>query len=185
MDRLRSSALDAARAGDREGLSELWRTHQARLLRYFRARGMESPEDLASQVWIDVVVGLDRFEGDEDDFPRWLFTVAHRRGVDAVRRAVRTSRAPVDAVDHAPGADVEHDRNDALDRAVGLVSSLPDSLAEAVMLRVVNDLPIGAVADIMGTTEGNVRVLVHRGVARLRRKLAVTPRVRSTMKKVS
>ena len=61
------------------------------------------------------------------------------------------------------GADVEHDRDTALDRAIAMVATLPDNLAEAVMLRVVNDLPIADVAAVMGVSEGNVRVLVHRG----------------------
>ena len=37
---------------------------------------------------------------------------------------------------------------------------------------------------IMQTTEGNVRVLVHRGVARLRRRISVTDEARPTMKRV-
>ena len=174
----------SARRGDRDALAELWRTHQAPLLRYLRARRTPSPDDLASQVWIDVATSIDRFEGDADDFRRWLFTIAHRRSVDEIRRVVRRSDLTVRAADHAVGADLEHDRNDALDRAIALVSTLPDNLAEAVMLRVVNDLPIVDVAAVMGTTEGNVRVLVHRGLTRLRRKISVTDDGPQAMKRV-
>ncbi len=178
------TTLDAARRGDRDALAELWRTHQAPLLRYLRARRAPSPDDLASQVWIDIATSIDRFEGDADDFRRWLFTIAHRRSVDEIRRVVRRSDLTVRAADHAVGADFEHDRNDALDRAIALVSTLPDNLAEAVMLRVVNDLPIVDVAAVMGTTEGNVRVLVHRGLTRLRRKISVTDDRPQAMKRV-
>jgi DNA-directed RNA polymerase specialized sigma24 family protein len=58
-------------------------------------------------------------------------------------------------------------------------------MAEAVMLHVVNDLSIADVAAVMGTSHGNVRVLVHRGLTRLRRKILVTDRDRPTMKHVS
>jgi RNA polymerase sigma-70 factor (ECF subfamily) len=179
------TTLDGARAGSRDALAELWRTHHAAVLRYLRAKRVGSPEDVASQVWIDVARSIDRFEGDADDFRRWLFTIAHRRSVDEVRRVVR--RAEDAQVEQVPsdGADVEHERNGALERAVELVSRLPDNLAEAVMLRVVNDLSIADVASVMGTTEGNVRVLVHRGVTRLRRMMDVTDDARSTMKRVS
>ncbi len=179
------TTLERARAGGRDALAELWRTHHAAVLRYLRAKRVGSPEDVASQVWIDVARSIDRFEGDADDFRRWLFTIAHRRSVDEVRRAVR--RADDAQVEPVPsdGADVEHERNGALERAIELVSQLPDNLAEAVMLRVVNDLSIADVAAVMGTTEGNVRVLVHRGVTRLRRMMDVTDDARSTMKRVS
>ncbi len=155
------------------------------MLRYLRAKRVGSPEDVASQVWIDVARSIDRFEGDADDFRRWLFTIAHRRSVDDVRRAVRRVDDPRVAPVTSDGADVEHERNGALERAIELVSQLPGNLAEAVMLRVVNDLSIADVAAVMGTSEGNARVLVHRGVARLRRKMDVTDDARSTMKRVS
>jgi RNA polymerase sigma-70 factor, ECF subfamily len=65
-----------------------------------------------------------------------------------------------------------------------LLAALPDDQAEAVMLRVVNDLPTADVASVMGTSVGNVRVLVHRGLTRLRRKLSVTDEVFVSMKRV-
>jgi DNA-directed RNA polymerase specialized sigma24 family protein len=46
-------------------------------------------------------------------------------------------------------------------------------MAEAVMLRVVYDLPVSDVAEVMDRTEGSVRVLVHRGLIRLRETMTV------------
>ena len=183
-----SDVLDRARLGDRSALAELWRTHQAAVLRYLRSRRTVSPEDVASQVWVDVAVSIDRFDGGADDFRRWLFTIAHRRSVDSIRRAVRQEGLAIRAADtvaHSDGADVEQDRDAAIDRAVALIASLPDQMASAVMLRVVNELPVGDVAAILDTTDGNVRILVHRGLARLRRKLSVTDGGHATMKGVS
>ena len=180
--------LDRARVGERDALAELWRAHHPSVLRYLRSRRTVSADDVASQVWIDVAESMSRFEGSDDDFRRWLFTIAHRRGVDSIRRAVRDDRLAVRAADevaHVDGADVEQHRAGALDRAIGLVSVLPDEMGAAVMLRVVNELSVADVASILGTSEGNVRVLVHRGVARLRRKLLVTNEQSETMKVVS
>jgi RNA polymerase sigma-70 factor (ECF subfamily) len=185
MGRRPPDGFDAARAGRRDGLAELWRTHHAHLLRYLRIRGMASPQDVASQVWIDVARSIEQFEGGDDDVRRWLFTIAHHRSVDEVRRSVRRIEAPMPPVEHGVGADVEHERIDALDRAIGMMSSLPHDQGEAVMLRVVNDLSITDVAAVMGISEGNVRVLVHRGLARLRRKLSVTDAGRPAIKRVS
>lgn len=189
----RPHILAAAARGDREALAELFRSHQAPLLRYLRARRIADYDDVASDVWVDVARSIDRFDGDLDDFRRWLFTIAHRRSVDAVRRAVRRTERIVDPFDarhvgidgEAPAADVEHDRRDAVDRALAIVATLPDNLAEAVMLRVVFELPTADVAAVMETTEGNVRVLVHRGLERLRRRFPVTDSPVRTMRVVS
>lgn len=189
----RATVFAAAAGGDRDALAELFRTYQAPLLRYLRVRRIIEAEDVASEVWVDIARSIHRFEGDADDFRRWLFTIAHRRSVDAIRRAVRLNERPLDAqglgnsgIDGTtPGADVEHDRHYSLERAAAIVSSLPDNLAEAVMLRVVFELPSADVARVMETTEGNVRVLVHRGLERLRRKILVTDSDARTMKVVS
>ena len=179
--------LERARQGESEGLAELWRAFQAPLLRYLATKRMQSPEDVASRVWIDVASSIDRFEGDDDDFRRWFFTIAHRRSVDEVRRSIRHDKlvGAVDEVATADGADDDYDSATALNRALTLLSALPPDQAEAIMLKVVNDMPISDVATVMLTSEGNVRVLVHRGLARLRRKNVVTKSHLATMKLVS
>lgn len=164
--------IERARTGDREAIAALWRLYQPQLLRLLRARRCSASEDVASQVWIEVARSLIRFEGDGIDFRRWLFTIAHRRSIDEARRqSLRQRREqPVELVDPA-GDDATSDRTDelcAVERAVALVAQLPPNMAEALMLRVVHDLAVDEVATIMDTSEGNVRVLVHRGLRRLR-----------------
>lgn len=168
-----------ARDGDPEALGQLWRTYQHLLLRYFRGKGMAEPEDLASTVWVEVASGLGRFEGDEPSFRRWLFTIAARRRIDDIRmskrRADRIDRVPIDErPQHAPSAGDEAERGAALDAALAAVRSLPPDQAEAVLLRVVADLSVTEVAEIMRRSEGAVRVLVHRGLKRLSERLPVT-----------
>lgn len=175
-----------AQGGDPEALGQLWRTYQHLLLRYFRGKGMAEPEDLASAVWVDVASGLDRFNGTEPDFRRWLFTIAARRRIDDIRtstrRADRLARALADERPaSAPSAGDEAERGAALDRALAMVRRLPPDQAEAVLLRVVGDLSVTEVAEIMRRSEGAVRVLVHRGLKRLAERLPVTTPDSETM----
>lgn len=173
-----SDLISRARSGDREALGALFHAHQHRLLRYFRGLWARSPEDLASQVWVDVATGLGRFEGDEIDFRRWLFTIARRRHIDSLRRDARKPVQLDGDIASLCGADDAAEQwfetKHSLERALQLLRSLPHDMAEAVLLRVVADLDVSDVATIMGTSEGNVRVLVHRGLARLRSRFVVT-----------
>ncbi len=154
----------AAAGGDRDALGELWCGHQPSLLRYLRGRGCADFEDIASQVWIDVARGLPGFTGSEVDFRRWLFTIAHHRYVDEVRRRDRRSRA--EATEPTPDVEAPYEIGD-LAAALGLIRRLPPDMADAVLLRIIADLSVADVAQIMGRREGTVRVLVHRGVRRL------------------
>lgn len=188
MSALDAAALERARKGDVDAFGVLWRHFQAPLLRYLRAKRMSQPEDIASQVWIDIAGSIAGFEGDENDFRRLLFTVAHRRSVDDVRRSVRRPETLSDrAGENVPSQDAAADYADAtsLSRALAIVQTLPADMAEAVMLRVVNDMPISDVAAIMSRTEGSVRVLVHRGLKRLSLAQSVTNDSPPTMKVMS
>jgi RNA polymerase sigma-70 factor (ECF subfamily) len=52
-----------------------------------------------------------------------------------------------------------------------LVEELPPGQRQVVTLRDVEGLPSAEVCDILGVTEGNQRVLLHRARARIRRQL--------------
>src|SRR5689334_8434592 len=67
--------LSAARVGDVTALGEMYRFYQPPLVRYLRANAPDAADDLASETWLDVAGGLERFKGAEPDFRRWLFTI--------------------------------------------------------------------------------------------------------------
>jgi RNA polymerase sigma-70 factor (ECF subfamily) len=166
--------LYAARQGDEPALAVLWRELQPALLRYLRAVEPGAAEDIASDTWLEVTRRLDLFSGDERDFRGWLFTIARHRLIDARRAAARQRTAPVAWLPERPGLD-----DPAADVLVGLsteasvrlVSELPREQAEAVLLRVLAGLDTARVARIMGKQPGNVRVLSHRGLRSLARRL--------------
>jgi len=168
-------ALAAARQGDDRPLASLWRELQPGLLRYLRSVDPAVAEDIASDTWLEVTRRLDRFTGDERDFRGWLFTIARHRLIDNRRRAARRRTSPVAWIPERPGdddpaADVLADLSTA--ESVRLVSELPPEQAEAVLLRVMVGLETEQVARIMNKQPGNVRVLSHRGLRNLARRLA-------------
>jgi len=162
--------IDRARGGDRAALGVLWRVYQPQLLRFLRATGSTTAEDVASEVWMDVGRALHRFEGDGRALQRWLFTIARRRNIDETRRRARRKESPVPIDEHRQLASMDDPSLEInpLESAIALVSALPTQMAEAVMLRIVHDLSVEDVAAIMEITDGNVRVLTHRGITKLR-----------------
>jgi len=180
----------AAKAGDEAAMAQLWRAAHPPLVRYLRGRIGDGADDVAAAAWLDAARGLLTFEGDDTDFRRWLFTIARRRLVDELRRRGRRRgewlvdapiEAPMEAARRAPDP---AERLDDLGAALALVRLLPADQADAVLLRVVVDLDVTAVAAVMGSSEGSVRVLTHRGLRRLQELLAepgVTPADRSTI----
>lgn len=170
-----AATLEAARLGDDRALAALWLELQPSLLRYLQAGDPHAAEDIASDTWLEVTRRLDRFTGGEREFRGWLFTIARHRLIDARRRAARHRTAPVAWLPDRPGGD--DPASDVLvdistQASLRLVSELPPEQAEAVRLRVMVGLDTCEVAEIMGKQPGNVRVLSHRGLRNLARRLA-------------
>jgi RNA polymerase sigma-70 factor, ECF subfamily len=177
------AVLRAAAAGDEHAFGRLWHDLQPRLLRYFAVVSSAVAEDLASETWLGVVRGLQRFQGNEPAFRAWVFTIARHEVLDWRRRAAR--RAVEDMPANGPAEQVAPDdpAADALEglatrAALAQVATLPADQAEAIVLRVVAGLDVQRVADLMGKRPGAVRVLTHRGLRRLAERLGADGQVR-------
>lgn len=171
-----AEVLAAAKAGDDDAIATLYRDAVPRVLGYVRAQGVPDPEDVVSEVFVSMMRNLRRFEGDEDDFRGWLFTIAHRRVVDERRRRGRRPEAFLDR-EHLEQEMGSHDgETDALQRlqAAGALEALdaltPDQRS-VLLLRVVADLPIAEIARIVGKGEPAVKALLRRALAAVARRL--------------
>jgi RNA polymerase sigma-70 factor (ECF subfamily) len=172
-----ASVLSAAQRGNEAAFSRLWRDANPALLRYLQVVAGQDPEDVAAETWVSVVRGLKRFGGDEVAWRAWLFTTARRRAVDEGRRRLRRIDVVMADLPEANGsgsADPAQLVLDGLDNAavVSAIRSLPQRQAEVIMLRVVGGLPVEAVAQLVGSTPGAVRVASHRGLKRLAQMVA-------------
>ena len=175
--------LSAAVRGDEDAFGRLWRDLQPRLLRYFAVVSRAAAEDLASETWLGVVRGIDRFQGNEPAFRAWVFTIARHEVLDWRRRAARRPTEDLPAIALAEQAAPDDPAADALEgfstrAALAEVATLPADQAEAILLRVVAGLGVDRVAAIMGKRPGTVRVLTHRGLRKLAERLGDGGRIR-------
>ncbi|MFN2608996.1 MAG: RNA polymerase sigma factor [Acidimicrobiales bacterium] len=144
---------------------------------YLRLRGAAEPEDMTSDVFVRVFSRIGAFAGDEAGFRSWVFTIAHHLLVDEGRRDGRRPRlvALEAAADAGAPADTAADAlgrvgEAGLHRVLDLLS--PDQ-RDVLLLRLVADLAVEEVAVALGKTPGAVKALQHRGLAAVRRTLAI------------
>lgn len=174
----------AARTGGSWAFGRLWTLLAPAVHGYVVGRGVPDPDDVTSEVFLAAFRGLGGFDGDGAAFRAWLFTIAHHRTVDAVRRARRHpdlawSRGvydpDLDPRTHPSAEDVvlaDLDHGELMQALAGL----SDDQREVLLLRTVADLRLEEVAAATGRSVGAVKALQHRAVAAMRRRLA-DPRV--------
>lgn len=176
-----AEALAAARDGDQRGFTALWSEFAPRVAGFLRGRGEPDADDLTSQVFLDAFRAVDRFDGDHRAFGAFLLTIARRRAVDAHRSRRRR-------VQECAGWEAELDDRSAPSPeevvlagagrqwVVDLLDTLSADQREVLLLRVIGDLTIDAVAAEVGKTQGAVKALQRRGLETLRRgMLRATP----------
>src|SRR3954449_2928058 len=95
-----SDLVVAAREGQAWALTEIWQRHAAAVSGYLRGRGASEPEDMTSEVFLAVFERLKGFHGDDESLRSFVFTVAHHKMVDDLRR--RSRRGETAAYDPDP-----------------------------------------------------------------------------------
>jgi RNA polymerase sigma-70 factor (ECF subfamily) len=175
--------------GDESSFTELVRRHHSTLVkvaRYYVASA-SSAEDVAQDTWIAVMRGIEKFEG-RSSFKTWLLRICVNR---ARTTGVKEHRSiPVDPNESGPSvsahrfdqggfwSDPPVPFTDAIDSRLddtALLSAVRhaiDALGEpqqsVVTLRDVEGLSTQEVAALLELSEANVRVILHRGRARVR-----------------
>jgi RNA polymerase sigma-70 factor, ECF subfamily len=184
------------RARDGAAFRELVATHNARLLRLATTfvPGSAVAEEVVQETWIAVIKGIDRFEG-RSSLKTWitriLLNIARSSGVKE-RRTI-----PFSTLDRgdlgSPAVDPERftgppghgawsepparwsdlpeavvESAETFELVLHTVQRLPEQQRWVVMLRDVEDWSSADVCDCLGITEGNQRVLLHRGRSAVR-----------------
>jgi len=153
-------------------------------------------EDIVQETWLAVIRGLGGFEG-RSSLRTWIFGILVRRAKTVAAREARRREVPHPSANghEIPGEewDLGYGRRGLWERAPapwGLedpasvfqtkealevidqaVREMPETQRQVVLLRDVEGLESAEACNILGLSETNQRVLLHRGRARVRRAL--------------
>jgi RNA polymerase sigma-70 factor (ECF subfamily) len=171
-----AETLARARDGSPPACRWLYESLAGRVAGYLRVHGSRDPDDLTSEVFLRVFDHLRDFEGTEAGFRSWVFTIAHRLLIDEHRqrqRRVDTVELSEPVHESVPGGDAEADALASIGtrRVTEVLAELAPDQRDVLTLRVVGDLTVEQVAEVLGKSRGAVKSLQHRAVAALRRRL--------------
>lgn len=166
--------LAAARANAGWAFKRLFDSFAPAVVGYVRSQGASDPDGMTNDVFFAAFRGLHRFEGDEVRFRSWLFTITHNRVIDdrrkQAREVPRTSRSPSEVV-MPPGGNVEDEALALLaDREIRLLlDHLTPDQRNVLLLRIIGDLTVAQVAQVLGKQLGAVKALQRRALGALAR----------------
>jgi RNA polymerase sigma-70 factor (ECF subfamily) len=195
-----SRLVDALRRGDEAAFASLVDRYTAPLRRLALdfVRTPAVADEVVQETWLGVLKGIDRFEG-RSSLKTWLFRIlvntAKTRGAREARTVPFSALEPGGEEAAVPEhrfrgdddqwaghwatppravADVPEERLLAAEvraRISSAMETLPDAQRAVVTLRDVAGWDSGEVCEALSVSEGNQRVLLHRGRSKLRAEL--------------
>ena len=173
--------------GDRAAFGRLYDRHVTSLYRfaYSKLSSREAAEDLVSEVFLEFWRALSQGRDDIQSARGFLYMIARRRVIDVYRQNKRrpTERLEVEIVT-VEGVPTTTDSEGTLsDRGKGHrqavmsaeaallirhIKKLKEDYQDVLLLRLVEELSFPEIAQALGKSHANVRVVYHRALALLK-----------------
>lgn len=142
---------------------------------YYRVNSSDA-EDLVETVFLKVWENIRQYRPKKKSFSAWVFRIAHNLVVDYYRAAKDRNFGELDI--HIPDQDRLHNPvknvqntldNQNLKKAI---SKLKKPYRDLVIYKFINELSNKEIADILGKSEGSLRILQFRALKALKKELA-------------
>lgn len=136
---------------------------------YWQTREQAVAEDLTGEAFSRAWRKWDSYRG--GSMQAWLFQIARNLLIDYRRKKRELPLEDEGAIIGSLQQDslaAQHQRADEIWQMHKAIDQLPDNLRGVTVLRFIEELSVREVAEVLGLSEGNVRVLQFRALRQLR-----------------
>jgi len=164
--------VDIAKGGDGDAFGRLYDMHVERVYKhiYYRVGNTADVEDLTQQVFIKAWQAIGRYKKTASPFLAWLIKISHNLVIDFYRSKKSEAYIDFDIVDTKPETDpahlVEAQFNQQETRQA--INKLHGDQQQVILMRFIEDFSYAEIAAALGKSEGAIRVILHRGLAKLK-----------------
>lgn len=151
-------------------LAELYDKYREEILLYVYSlcHSMEAAEDITQEVFVKAILSLSDHHG---NFRAWLYTVARNLTYNQTRKYVNKAKA-VEELMHGPTVEpdisekvVLKEQYKELYEAIG---KLNENYREILIMQYFSNMQLKEVAEVLGISHGNARILAHRARNKLK-----------------
>ena len=164
--------IDKAITQNADAFGRLYDMHVDRVYAhiYYRVGNQADAEDLTQQVFLKAWEAIRRYRRTESRFISWLLTISHNLVVDFYRTRKDRTYIDIEALagdaSYNPERAAEAGLNQARLRR-GMLQLRGDE-QQVVIMRFMEGFEYSEIASEMNKKEGNIRVILHRALVKLR-----------------
>lgn len=155
---------------DERLIAELYDKYREEILLYVYSlcHSMEVAEDITQEVFVKAILSMPK---DHENFRAWLYTVARNLTFNHSRKNVNKAKV-VEELKHGPAFEedigekvVLKEQYKELYEAIG---KLNENYREILIMQYFSNMQLKEVAEVLGITSGNARILAHRARSKLK-----------------
>jgi RNA polymerase sigma-70 factor (ECF subfamily) len=139
---------------------------------YLKVNSQEVAEDITSKVFMKSWEAFNSQGADIKNPSAFLYQVARNSVIDYYRQKGRTNVVSTDAVAELADVGTTIENKAILNADVAMVKTaiqkLKKDYQDVLIWHYLEDMPIGQIAEMINKKEGNVRVILHRGLKDLK-----------------
>ncbi len=163
-------------AGKSELFGQIFDIFADRIFRfaYFKTGDREIAKDLVSEVFLGAFQSINRYKQQSNaKFSTWLFSIAYKKVVNFYRQQKIKKNISLDKIsntliDESESNLEKTDKKLQYQTVLKYLAKLPENLQEILILKFVEELDYAEIEQITGQKQGNIRVLLHRGIKKLK-----------------
>ncbi len=144
---------------------------------YLKIGDRENAKDLASETFLGAFQSVNRYKPQSNTkFSTWLFSIAHKKIVNYYRwqknrKTISLEKISANLVDKSESNLDKINKEQQHQLIIEYLHKLPENLQEILILKFIEELDYSEIQQITGKKQGNIRVLLHRGIKKLREEL--------------
>jgi len=167
-----AALVDRAIDHDPEAFGRLYDIHVDRVYRhiYYRVGNEQDAEDLTQQVFLKAWQAIPRYKKKASPFVAWLMTISHNLVVDSYRTRKDTAYLEAEVLADGPASSPERAAEASFEqqRLRRAILKLGSDEQQVIILRFIEGFEFSEIASVLKKKEGNVRVILHRALVKLR-----------------
>ena len=164
--------VDRAIDGDGNAFGRLYDMHVDRVYRhiYYRIGNNTDAEDLTQQAFIKAWQAIGRYKKTASPFLAWLIKISHNLVIDFYRSRKSEKHIDFDIVATEPETDPAYLAEAYFNRQEirKAINKLNRDQQQVILMRFIEDFSYAEIAAALGKSEGATRVILHRGLAKLK-----------------
>ena len=160
--------------GNTDAFGELYIIFVEKIYRYifYHVKSKTTAEDITGEVFLKAWRAISSCRGKENTFSSWLYRIAHNQMIDEIRKRQRRPFLELENIENISDSESSVEGYLEQQELLEVVDCLPPNQRRLIILKFIEGMDNREIANILGKSEGALRVMQMRALSTLKKELS-------------